>query len=232
MKRCFVFSLSPLLTRKIEKIVKKRGLLISHTIPDFILVYGGDGTFLSAERKFPSIPKLLVKHSKPFKRFEYTLDQLDVVLDKLLKGKYSIRKEIKVEGLFNGEKLIGLNEVQIRNIFPTKALRFSVKIGGNILKNMIGDGIIVSTPFGSTGYYKSLGGKSFEKGIGVAFNNLHNKKIKPMVLNEKTKIRVEIERGEGFLVSDNSEKFFIVRENDKIIIRKSRSKAYFIEILW
>ena len=68
---------------------------------------------------------------------------------------------IKLKATTKQKKIVALNEINIHHKLPTKAIRFYIKFGKNKIINLIGDGVIIATPFGSTGYYKSVGGKFF-----------------------------------------------------------------------
>ena len=125
---------------------------------------------------------------------------------------------------------MALNEIQVRAKLPINALRFSISVNGKEYCDLIGDGVIVATPFGSTGYYKSTGGKKFTKGIGLSFNNLHNKRLKSFVSPEKSVIKTKIHRGPGWVVADNYERFFELKDGDISIIQKSENTARFIYV--
>ena len=150
---------------------------------------------------------------------------------KKIKIKIKIKTKIKLETVFKNKKLIGLNEIQIHTKLPIQAIRFSLSVDGRIFPDLIGDGAVVATPFGSTGYYKSTGGKRFQKGIGISFNNLHNKKIRSIVVPERSIIEVELNRGPAWILADNNEEIIELENNDISIIRKSKSVANFIHVL-
>ena len=217
-------------TSQIEFDLMKYDFRIVKKNPDFILCYGGDGTILLCERKFPQIPKLIIKKSVKCRKCDYAPNQIDEVLSKIREREYKIQTEIKLETEIDDNKIVGLNEIQIRAKLPIYALRFSTSIDGETFENLIGDGLIVATPFGSTGYYKSTGGDQFLKGIGVSFNNLHNRRIKSMVVSENSIIKTEIDRGPALVISDNYEQFFELKDNETSIIKKSDNLAKFIYI--
>lgn len=215
----------------VTSLLKENGFQISEKTPDFIVCYGGDGTILYAERNFPEVPKLIVKKSRICRKCDYSIAEVESILQKIRKGEYGIKEETKLETEFKKSKLVGLNEIQVITQLPIRAIRFSFSHNGNTLDNLIGDGVVVATPFGSTGYYKSTGGRPFKKGIGISFNNLHNKTIESFVVPEETSAQVTINRGPAFALADNNEKFLQMEQNDTIRIRLSKGRAKFIHVL-
>jgi NAD+ kinase len=137
---------------------------------------------------------------------------------------------MKLQAKFKRKKLVALNEIQVHNKLPTKAIRFSLKVDGKFFDNLIGDGVIVATPFGSTAYYSSVGGRKFRRGIGIAFNNLYSRKIKSFVVPENSKVIVKIKRGPALLLADNYERFIELKDGDKVIIKKSSQNASFMNV--
>lgn len=215
-------------TSKIKCVLAEEGFKVVEVSPDFILCYGGDGTVLFSERRFPEVPKLIVKTSRSCRRCDYSPAQLRDVLSTIREDKYCLQKKIKLETKAKGIKLVGLNEIQIHPQLPTQAVRFSLSVNTKEYEELIGDGVIVATPFGSTGYYKATGGKRFQKGIGISFNNLHNRNLESFVVPEDSTLNLTIRRGPAWLLADNNEDFIELRAKDNITIRKSESMANFI----
>lgn len=214
--------------REIKEKLKKFGFNVTRKNPEMVICYGGDGTILYAERIFPGIPKLVIKRDSSIcRKCDYTPQNLLSILERLKEGKYKIKEEMKLEGIAKNRKLIGLNEIQIHNKLPIRAIRFTLEVLNRRIY-AIGDGVIISTPFGSTGYYKAAGGKKFERGIGICFNNPHPREIKSFVVPDDSEIRVRIEKEEAYLLADNYERFISLKEGDETIIRKTEGKARFI----
>jgi NAD+ kinase len=216
-------------TRKIKRILERNGFEVVKRDPDFILCYGGDGTVLHAERTYPGIPKLSIKKARTCRKCDFTFEQLNKILSEIKKGNYKIKKEMKLKTKFKNKKLVALNEIQIHTKSPIHALRFSLTVNGKKLKNLIGDGVIIATPFGSTAYYHSTGGKQFKTGIGVSFNNLHNQRIRSFVIPSDSIVNIKIDRGNAWIIADNYEKFIEVKEGDIIIVKRSKEVARFID---
>ena len=217
-------------TSEIEAALVAEGFKIADNNPDFILCYGGDGTVLFTERTIPEIPKLIIKTSRVCRKFDYTLKQLKNLLSNIKKGNYCLHKKMKLEVEAKGKKLVGLNEIQIHLKLPIYAVRFSLSVNGRDYKELIGDGVIIATVFGSTGYYKATGGKSFEKGIGISFNNLHNIDEESFVVKENSVVKLAIIRGPAWLLADNNENFIELDAGDTVTVRRSESVANFIYV--
>ncbi len=217
-------------TSEIESALFAEGFKIVDTNPDFILCYGGDGTVLFTERTIPEIPKLIIKTSRVCRKCDYTLKQLKNLLSTIKKGNYCLQKKMKLEAEAKGKKLVGLNEIQIHLKLPIYAVRFSLSVNGRDYKELIGDGVIIATVFGSTGYYKATGGKSFEMGIGISFNNLHNIDEESFVVKENSVVKLAIIRGPAWLLADNNENFIELDAGDTVTVKRSKSVANFIYV--
>jgi NAD+ kinase len=213
---------------EVKKVLVADGFEVVDKNPDFIVCYGGDGTVLFSERKFPEIPKLIIKTSRACRDYDYPLSDLKELLSKIKTGNYQIYSEMKLETNAKGQKLVGLNDIQIHLKLPIYAVRFSLSADGKKYDELIGDGVIVATPFGSTAYYKATGGKSFEKGIGISFNNLHNIDARSFVVSQDTVVKLTVTRGPAWLLADNNEKFVDINAGDSITVKKSESVANFI----
>jgi NAD+ kinase len=217
-------------TSEIEAALATERFKIVEKDPDFIICYGGDGTVLYSERTIPEVPKLIIKTSRVCRKCDYNRKDLKKLLSKIRKGNYCLHKKIKLEAEAKGKKLVGLNEIQIHLKLPIYAVRFSLSVNGIEYEELIGDGVIIATPFGSTGYYKATGGESFENGIGISFNNLHNIPAENFVVNEDSVVRLDIIRGPAWLLADNNEDFFELDVGDSVVVRMAETIANFIYV--
>jgi NAD+ kinase len=126
--------------------------------------------------------------------------------------------------------VIALNEFTLRNASQIHAIRFEIEVNRKKINGiLIGDGVIVSTPFGSTGYFYSIAKKSFDKGIGIAFNNL-TKHIRPIILNEDARVKIKLMRGTALLSHDNDPHMVRLHEGDTLEVRKAKEVARIIRI--
>ncbi len=213
---------------KVRCVLVAEGFELVEEKPDFIVCYGGDGTVLFSERKFPGIPKLIIKTSRACRMYDYDLNDLSMLLSKIKAGNYQTHTEMKLETQAKAKRLVGLNEIQVHPKLPIYAVRFSLSVDGKEYEDLIGDGVIVATSFGSTGYYKATGGERFENGIGISFNNLHNRNVRSFVVPEDSIVNLTVTRGPAWLLADNNESFVELNAGDTVAVRKSGSVANFI----
>ena len=212
---------------ELKEEVEKFGFQYSERKPDILISIGGDGTYLRAERKWPGIPKLIVRNSSICIKCE--TDDLEKALKKLKIGSYKIKENIKLETNIKRRKIKCVNEFCVRNRYATTALRFYVWISGDRTEEIMGDGVIFATPFGSTAYYKSVGGKEFKEGIGIGFNN-PTVRMKDLVINEDSKIKFKVNRGDAVFNADNNPRIVSLENGEVIQIKKSKEVARIVDI--
>lgn len=211
----------------------ENGFSIVKTKPDAVISLGGDGTFLFAERTFPSVPKLLIRDSNICKKCN--VDLLTDVLHQLKSHEYDIEEHMKLSArVLRKNKVIAsrdcANDFVLRNHYLPEAVRFSLRINGQIVEGeLIGDGVVVSTPFGSTAYFYSITRRTFRKGIGIAFNNI-TKQRPPLVEKEKSIIRIKLLRKDADFASDNDPKIIRIKQGDEIEIRRGQKPVRIIRI--
>jgi len=214
----------------IRPLIKKTGFKLVKSKPEFVISYGGDGTLMQAEEKYPGIPKIILKGSLVCKKASCFSNE--DVLKKIKSKRFKIKKYFKLEAVANNKKLLAVNDIVVHNKNPRHAIRYKVWIGGQEMSgDVIGDGVVIATPFGSTAYYRSITDSFFEIGIGLAFNN-STEQFDHMVLDENKKIKIKIIRGPAVVYADNQEKY--IEElciGSEIIVKKSNKLMKVVEAL-
>lgn len=211
-------------SKNIEKLVKDLGFQIVTSNPEVIISYGGDGTLLTAERQYPTIPKLPLRNSQICQKCAKHQDE--TMLKKLLEGRLQLREYRKIMTTILYKNLYALNDFVIRNSDPTHSIRFKTSQTAN--KLLIGDGIVISTPFGSTGYFKSITGQTFDQGFGLAFNNT-TEQIPPAFFKDQDQVIINLVRGKATLSFDNNPDIFVIDEGSEIIFKLSDQVARIYE---
>lgn len=211
-------------SKGIESLTSSLGFDIVISNPDMVISYGGDGTLLSSERQFPGLPKLPLRNSQVCKKCPEHEDE--VILKKLLKNKLQLKEYRKLESTILYKNFYALNDFVIRNSNPTHTIRFRTSETDD--KLLIGDGIVLATAFGSTGYFKSIADKIFNKGFGLAFNNI-TEKLSPIILKSDSSIKFILARGKATLSFDNNPDIFVLDEGSEIIFKLSDQIAKIYE---
>jgi len=210
----------------IQPLIEKNGFILVKNDPDFVVSYGGDGTLMGSEFSYPEIPKIILKGSLICKKASSYVNE--VVLEKVINNQYRIEKVEKILVQSRGKKLIALNDIVVHNKNPRHAIRYTLSIDGKkINKEIIGDGIVVATPFGSTGYYRSITDSFFDVGMGLAFNN-STEQSDHMVLKETSIIELHIARGPAMIYVDNQEDEIELFDGDEVVIQQSKQFAHIV----
>lgn len=165
--------------------LKESGFKIDENNFDLGIAIGGDGSFLRMVKntKFDT-SKYYIGINTGTLGFaqEVNADELDDFIDKLKNDKYKVEEigveEIKVTHDNIVDKHFALNDLTIRDN-ELNTTKLEVKIGKKLLENFVGDGLLISTSFGSTAYNLSFGGCIID-------NSLHTLQITPIApLNSK-----------------------------------------------
>jgi len=132
---------------------------------DFLVSLGGDGTLLSLVRRSYSFHKPVVGINAGTLGFlaDITIDDVSNFLDQLLEGEYRIDNRMMMEGCITtkeGSKqpFFALNDVVLTRPVISKMVRINASIDGEWFNTYRGDGLIISTPTGSTAYNLAAGG--------------------------------------------------------------------------
>ena len=202
--------------------VEAAGLTVVRSEPDLVLSHGGDGTLLRSERLAPLVPKLPVRirrHTKHCERHNLTS-----MLARLLKGELERESLERIELKVGRATFHAINDVVMRNDNPALATRFRLVVDGQPGRVITGDGLVVATPFGSTGYYRSITRESISSGLGVAFNNATRPEL-PLMLPDFTSLKVEMERGPAVLIYDNDTRAVPLRAGHSFSLRCAAESA-------
>jgi NAD+ kinase len=210
-------------TQRFEELARSLGVQVVTGGADLLVAYGGDGTFIGAERAAPGLPKLGLRHDDTCEKCERHNDRR--ILERLLAGELPLATLAKIEARIRDQRVLALNDVIVRNVDPRAAVRFSVALDGEpATEEMIGDGLLVCTPFGSSGYFRSITRCVTRIGFGIAFNNCTDP-LNHLIVSEETTILVDVARGPGVLAADNDERTLEVVTGDRLQIARARESA-------
>nr|MBI1228665.1 NAD kinase [Cytophagales bacterium] len=181
---------------------------------DFVISVGGDGTLLDAVCYVGAYETPILGINTGRLGFLATIAKDDIAhaIQVLIEKKYSLedRSLVRLESepaLFGGINF-GLNEFTIHKRDTSSMITVHTYIDGEYLNSYWADGLIISTPTGSTGYSLSCGGpliSPLAKNFVITPVSPHNLNVRPMVVSDESEISFKIEgRSQKFLVSLDS----------------------------
>ncbi|MGB9761699.1 MAG: NAD(+)/NADH kinase [Caldimicrobium thiodismutans] len=222
--------------------LKKIEELSEEEKPLGILVLGGDGTLLKAvpyAYQF-DLPVIGVNMGKFGFLTEITLEELALALEKFLEGKVFLEERRLLKVTYEEKEEVVLNEGAILKGPFGKSITLNLKIDGEDFIEVYGDGLIVSTPTGSTAYNISAGGPVVHPKVrAFIITPICSFKInhRPFVIPEESILEVRLKEGEGevHLLLDGRTNWFIEKEKRIIFttaerplkIVSSPTKSYF-----
>ena len=203
---------------------------------DLLIVLGGDGTLLGVARDINGkydVPILGVNIGNLGFLSSIEIQDFSEALKKIKNGQYIIQNRILLECTMlnqdENDKGKALNDVVIARGTLSRMAKFEVFIDNKLYYRFKGDGLIVSTPTGSTGYSFSAGGPFIYPDVDVIILTPicpHTRGMQPIVLKSSSEILIKAENynGEIYLTFDGQEAKQI-NDNTSIIIKKAKQIA-------
>lgn len=200
-----------------------------------VVSVGGDGAVLYNARRYgdPTLLPVRVADSEG-NRIQVDADEAIDRIAALEAGRegedYRVERHHKLAVTAGGDPLRegfrAMNDVQLHHASPVRAAKFAVTVtdDGEVVyrsDSVIGDGLLVATPFGSTAYYRSITGGTFESGLGVAFNNVHRPVDAPesLVVSPDARVRLSVNE------TTQGKNALLVRDDDPDAYRLSAGRT-------
>jgi NAD+ kinase len=182
---------------------------------DLMISVGGDGTILRAITHVKDLDIPIVGINTGRLGFLATIKRDDIIgaLDQIFEGKYRISKRSVLSVTTNQKELnfeldFALNEVTVSRKNTTSMISIETWLDDEYLNSYWADGLIISTPTGSTGYSMSCGGPVImpeSDSLVITPIAPHNLNARPLVISAKHKIRLNVSgREHEYLVSLDS----------------------------
>lgn len=207
---------------------------IDEMTSDFVLCIGGDGTVLKAQHVLSpkKIPILSINMGTVGFLTEVEPDDIFECLDALLSYNFFIEERVQLDVYCSDEWITVLNELVIMTSQPGKMLDLEITVDDEIVDNVRADGLIISTPSGSTAYAMSAGGPIVDPRVDAAviipicpFKLNTRPKIVPADSKISVKFTKEDKFGLAVLDGVNDKEYGYL---DEIKLRKSENFAYFV----
>lgn len=225
----------------IDKIIG-HGHLFDNENPDYVFVFGGDGTFLKSVQKYldriNDIKFVCFNKGKLAYFSDFNEDEVDYVLSLLDKDEFLISSHSLLCAKMKDETLYGLNEIRIEN--PFRTLMSEVYVDDTYLETFRGNGLVVCTSLGSSAYNKSLSGACVSTYLEVMqlneiapINNcLYSSLRSPLILPKGSSITFKGEFKDVVIGYDNQIKkdshsneinFFLSEKKVNLVFKKNHN---------
>lgn len=205
---------------------------------DCLLSIGGDGTFLEASQFAVEheIPILGINFGRLGFLAQVPAEKIEPAMNALFTKNYTIEKRslISVSGCNEPTafKHSAVNEIAILRSHPTM-LHTTVRVDGKLLSSFWSDGIIVSTPTGSTAYSLSAGGPVLtpdNRSLVITPIAPHNLNIRPIVISDSAEIAIKAETRKGNATLSMDNRVIEILSSTELIIKKSQNVLNFIKL--
>lgn len=171
---------------------------------DYIMIIGGDGTFLHSSHHFigSDIPLLGINVGRLGFLTDVETEELTKALEMIHNNNYKIEKRMMLKSIHysQGEKIstsYALNDYVINRDPDSQMLKIELYINNELVNKFRGDGLILATPTGSTAYSLSAGGPIINprkiKAILITPICAHNLHLRPMIISAQEEIRIKVD---------------------------------------
>lgn len=254
-----------IITRKVKGLLETEGKkcvlcqkdekknIIKESIPEDIecaIVIGGDGSLIEVARLLweRDVPILGINMGTLGYLTEVEVGNIEEAIGQIVSNDYTFEDRMMLEGIFeDGSKDVSLNDIVISRKGELRVIHFQLYVNGELLNSYEADGIIISTPTGSTAYNLSAGGPIVEPTASLIVITpicSHALNTSSIVLSSDDEIGIEIGVGrheskeEVFTTFDGADTV-VLTTGDKVTVRRSEastkimklSKVSFLETL-
>lgn len=200
---------------------------------DFLVTLGGDGTLISVARRGFKYQKAVMGINLGTLGFltDIMPDEIESFLEKLQSNDYRIDKRMMIKASINGEEIVAFNDVVISRNVVSGMIKLDAKVNNILFNKYYGDGLIVSTPTGSTAYNLSCNGPvvfPLTDAFIVTPISAHSLTQRPLVLPVDFKITFENVDTEKSVVIIDGHDIYDLNPSDVITIEVASSKAQLI----
>lgn len=204
---------------------------------DAIIVFGGDGTILGIAEKAAKAQIAVLGINLGYLGFlsETENDNIENALKLLLSGNYTIEERSMLKSISNKKDYYALNDIVFLRdasfVSAKKLVQFEIYVNNNLVDKIDSDGLIVSTPTGSTAYSLSAGGPILSPQIKATLITAicpHSLHFRPIVFSDTDKIEIKISNENRVCVAFDGYNKFNMEYAQRLTVTKSEYKANFI----
>ncbi|MFZ6752566.1 NAD kinase [Undibacterium sp. Dicai25W] len=205
---------------------------------DAAIVVGGDGTMLGIARQLApyNVPLIGINQGRLGFITDIPLDRMIPVISEMLEGKYVSERRSLLQAIVvrDGNQIfsgVAFNDIVVARGAGSGMVELRVEVDDLFMYNQRSDGLIVSTPTGSTAYALSAGGPLLHPSLsGIVMVPIapHALSNRPIVLPDSSEIVIEIAAGRDISVNFDMQTFASLMHQDRIIVKRSTHTVTFL----
>ena len=210
---------------------------------DLLVTFGGDGTLLRGVRELRGreVPLLAVNLGHIGFLTSTTADELERALDTFLSNQHRIEQRVTLQGTIldpRGEARAtehAVNDVVVHKTDAVRIIRLRVSVDGDEVGTYSADGIIVSSPAGSTAYSLSAGGPLLLPDVDAMVVTAicpHTLRVRPVVIPGSSVVTLEIgtRGGDGALVSFDGQIGDTMARAERVVVRRGEFSVFLVRL--
>jgi len=208
---------------------------------NLIISLGGDGTLFRVARDFSpyQIPLLGINLGGLGFLTEIPVSQFKEGLTKIMTGRYKIEKRLMLEAIIYRDKRkigtsLALNDFVISKVALSRLVNLKTFVSGEFITTYSADGLIISTPTGSTAYSLSAGGPIVQPNLGIIILSpicAHTLAVRPLIISENDVVEVILEHPSSkVMLTVDGQIGFDLKDKDIIRVKKASCQAKLIRL--
>jgi NAD+ kinase len=216
---------------RVEQLAREAGVeLVDGDDVDLVIVLGGDGTMLRALKRFlgSGVPVLGINFGRVGFLTGMSHENLEQGLSRAFAGDFATHELPTLEAVVGGETQAAVNDVVVASALIGRMVELRWAVGGEELGTVPCDGLICSTPTGSTAYNLSNGGPVLVWGLdamAITFVAPHSLNARPLVVPRSGPLEVTLTGDVPVAVLADGHRIGELNEGDAVTIRLAEAKS-------
>lgn len=195
---------------------------------DYLVVFGGDGTVIQCIADYrPSVPVITINLGRVgfLCQINPMYSEYVLALAKILEKDVAINELTTLSIVNNQKEFLVLNDFVIAAENRSHTCDLALSLNGKSVGQYFGDGVVISTPTGSTAYNLTINGPALNNNVNAFIINSFTKNVSPIVYGDDAVLHIKIVKGKCNVYLDGSMDTSVYTENDFFEIKKSSYSA-------
>lgn len=229
---CIKQNTTPLILKNFQNMINNKKVIFLEESEllkksDFIIILGGDGTILRWSKKIAKFNKNILGINMGNLGYLTDVEKYEATtaIKNVLNNNYIVEKRMMLSATINNKEYICLNEVNINNGNVSRMVKIGIDINGRFMEAFSADGLIISTPTGSTAYNLSAGGPILKPDIelmAITYVCPHVLFSRPYVVSSNDKIRAYVTNEDSIAyLSFDGQESIPIKYGEDVYIKKA-----------